>query len=356
MAEKNVTFLSVLKAFFTKPLRLQNYLMLTLTFLALGATSVYLNYTDYSFFGILIFIMILIPLVVTFVDYTGRVESGLAQTPTPKSLYFLFANTYKTGRVRLLFSWKTALLFFLYLIVGGALITIIMALYLYFFDPTVYEGIFDLFVVFQNANSPEAINVLYDDFFALIANYNSAIVLMNQIYLVAGLIYVVNRSMFNIYLTMFVEHRPNTSVDTLIDALFKGETTIKKLRKIQFLIALFALILYSAFFIGAYTLFMNLDPAANVMLQAELIGLLVLVVLMPLGARYHFFLYHALVNHKKERILLYIINELKEILKTQGLPEETRIFITQVLVMREEELNQLKPHQADEATNVQGDA
>lgn len=344
MAEKNVTFLSVLKTFFTKPQRLQSYLLMTLTFLTLGVISSYLNYTEYSFIGILIFIMILLPFLVTFIEYTGRTESGLGQIPTPKFIYFLFANTYKTGRVRLLFGWKTALLFFLYLILGGIVVTGIMTLYLIIFDPSVISGILDLIVVFQNANSPEAMNALYDDFFALIANYNGVIVLMNQLYLMGGLFFVVNRSMFNIYLTMFIEHRPTATLTSITDALFKGESTMKKLRGIQFIVTIISLILYSIFFIGAYTLFMTLNPAANVLLQAELVGLLLLAVLLPFGARFNYVLYHELVNPKKERILLYIINELKEILKTPGIPEETRILITQLLVMREEELRNIQEH------------
>lgn len=352
MAEEKVTFRGVFKEILRSKQKRKSYILFTLILLAIAFVLTYVNYTDYSLISAIIFIMILMPLVVTFAEYTAIIETG-AEQPRRFRVYFdLFRNTYRSGRISVFFSWKTLLYFFLYIIGSGLVFMAGLFAFIYFFDQTLYTALFELFKEAQVTMSPEAYNELTNKLLNLFTNYNETIVMYNQLMLILGIIFVLNRGVFHVYLSLFIEHRQGVRFQVLKDAFASDAPTKQKIIRTQVLLTTLAFSLYTLLYIGAYYVLKYFVKSDLNFLQAELIALVAFGLIIPFTTRYHFFFYHQLMEPKRIDILRFSISELKAMIKNPNLPENTINYITQILAFRENELasrlNQEEVVSADE--------
>lgn len=338
MAEEKVTFSKTLKQLFSQKGRVRSYILFTLILMTFAFVTTYLNYTDFSIIGIFIFIIILLPLVVTFTEYSALIESGNEPPRQVKVYYNLFKNTYRSGRFNVFFSWKTLLFYFLYTIIVSFLFLGGLYAFIYFNDKPFLASLMDIVSRFQSATSPEMYATLGDELLALFAKYNGTINIFNQLALIFGLIFIFNRGVFNVYLSIFIEHRPTYRFKD-ISQKFIGENKDKqRLFLMQLFLTFFSFLFYTLLYIGSYFLLNFLAPSPMLFLQVELIALLSFGVILPFTTRFYFYYYHAFMEPKRIDILKFTIVELKEILNNPTLPPEANNYIHQILMMREEEL------------------
>ncbi len=338
MAKEKVTFGSVFKTLWSQKGRVKNYILFTLILLALAFVTTYLNYTDFSIIGIFVFIMILMPLVVTFTEYSALIESGNESPRNFKVYYNLFKNTYRSGRISVFFSWRTLLIYLLYVIIASFVFLFGLYLFIYFYDQPFISSLMDIFNRFQAATSPEAYSTLGDELLVLFQKYNDALNIFNQLLVIAGIIFIFNRGVFHVYLSIFIEHRPTYRFKDLKMKFLADKNERQKIFLTQALVTSISFLLYTLLYIGSYFLIKTLAPSVMLFLQVELIALLAFAVILPFTTRFYYYYYHAFMAPKRIDILKFTIEELKVIIKNPTLPPEASNYISQILMMREEEL------------------
>lgn len=338
MAKEKVTFSSVFKTLWSQKGRVKNYILFTLILLALAFVTTYLNYTDFSIIGIFVFIMILMPLVVTFTEYSALIESGNESPRNFKVYYNLFKNTYRSGRISVFFSWRTLLIYLFYVIIASFVFLFGLYLFIYFYDQPFISSLMDIFNRFQAATSPEAYSTLGDELLVLFQKYNDALNIFNQLLVIAGIIFVFNRGVFHVYLSIFIEHRPTYRFKDLKMKFLADKNERQKIFLTQALVTSISFLLYTLLYIGSYFLIKTLAPSVMLFLQVELIALLAFAVILPFTTRFYYYYYHAFMAPKRIDILKFTIEEFKEIIKNPTLPPEASNYISQILMMREEEL------------------
>lgn len=338
MAKEKVTFGSVFKTLWSQKGRVKNYILFTLILLALAFVTTYLNYTDFSIIGIFVFIMILMPLVVTFTEYSALIESGNESPRNFKVYYNLFKNTYRSGRISVFFSWRTLLIYLLYVIIASFVFLFGLYLFIYFYDQPFISSLMDIFNRFQAATSPEAYSTLGDELLVLFQKYNDALNIFNQLLVIAGIIFIFNRGVFHVYLSIFIEHRPTYRFKDLKMKFLADKKERQKIFLTQALVTSISFLLYTLLYIGSYFLIKTLAPSVMLFLQVELIALLSFAVILPFTTRFYYYYYHAFMAPKRIDILKFTIEELKVIIKNPTLPPEASNYISQILMMREEEL------------------
>lgn len=341
MESKSLSLRAIFKKTFTRPFNLLAYLFIIVSILAISFVTTYLNYTDYSIIGVLIFIFLLIPLLVVYTEYTALFESGARPPRTFKTFLDLYKNTFRSGRLRLLYTWKTILFFLLYLIVTGMIFTIGLSLFIYFFDQTTLNAFQVILNDMAQVNSPEELNAIVTRFSALFDPYLPAQMLFNQVVIIIGIFFVTNKAMFNIYAAIFIEHRPTTKFSEVKEVLLSSQNDRKKVRAIQFNNLLLGILLYLLIYIGAFLLINFFNPNINIFLQIELIGLLVIGVLLPFAARFNYFLFQDVMEKNRREVLVFALNELKAIVMTPNIPEQTKNYLIGLINIREEELKSL---------------
>jgi hypothetical protein len=208
----------------------------------------------------------------------------------------------------------------------------------YFYDQPFLSSLMDIFTRFQAATSPEAYATLGDELLVLFQKYNDALNIFNQLLVIAGIIFIFNRGVFHVYLSIFIEHRPSYRFKDLKMQFLGNKKDRRKIFLMQSLMALFSFVLYTLLYIGSYFLIKTLAPSVMLFLQVELIALLAFAVILPFTTRFYYYYYHAFMEPKRVEILKFTIEELKEIIKNPTLPPEASNYISQILMMRQDEL------------------
>ncbi|OQC11484.1 MAG: hypothetical protein BWX74_00060 [Tenericutes bacterium ADurb.Bin087] len=337
MAQKPVTFRIVFKRYRTQRRNFKSYLLLTLAFLAISFVTIYLNSTDFALIGAVILVFVIFPLIVVFAEYTALIESGAPAPRNSRAYFDLYRNTYRSGRLRYIFSFRNVILFLIYFLLGMFVAGLGMTIFIYFFDKVTYEQMFNLMVEFQNTTTPDALNILVTKVETLLAPYLEGQILAYNLVATLGIIFIIVKGVFNIYLSIFIEHRPTTSFTVLRNTFINDAETKTGLRRVQTNTVLIVFTLYTVLNIGGYFLLKVINPHGPLFLQAELLGLIALSVCLPFVTRITFYLYHSLMEKKRVQILRFAIVELREIIKNPGLPAQTKEYITQVLKVREQE-------------------
>lgn len=339
MAEEKVTFFSVFKTVMKRTNTIKSYVLFTLILLSLGFVITYVNYTDFAFISAILFIIILMPLIVTFAEYTALIETG-AEPPRNFKVYTtLFANTYRSGRIKVFLSWKTLLFFILYLFMTTFLFMGGLLLFISVFDQPFMTQMMTIFNEMQVTTSPETYSQLTNDLINLFNKYNDPIMLSAHLITVLGIIFVFNKGVFNVYLSLFIEHRQGYRFIDLKTTFLGDKVTKRKVLGTQLLLTFISMLIFTLFYIGAYFLIGYQTHTYLRFLQAELIAVLSFAFLIPFTTRFYFYFYHRVMEPKRIEILKFTINELKAILKTPNLPTETGEYIAQILSFREQELD-----------------
>jgi len=337
MAEKPVTFRTVFKRYRSQRRNLKSYLLLALAFLAISFVTVYLNSTELALIGAVILVFVIFPLIVVFAEYTALIESGAPAPRNSRAYFDLYRNTYRSGRLRHIFSLRNVIVFLIYFLVGMFVAGLGMTLFIFFFDKATYEQMFNLMVEFQSTTTPDALNILVSKVETLLTPYLEGQMLAYNLVATLGIIFIVIKGVFNIYLSIFIEHRPTTSFVVLRNTFINDAETKTALRRVQTGIVLIIFTLYTILNVGGYFLLKVINPHGPLLLQAELLGLIALSVCLPFVTRISFYLYHSLMEKKRVQILRFAIVELREIIKNPSLPAQTKEYITQVLKVREQE-------------------
>lgn len=356
MANEKLTFGSVLKDAFTKKDGIKKYLLFTLIILTFGFVTVYLNYTSYYIIGTFILVLILLPIIVTFTEYTALMESGAPFPSSFKSFMKLFQNTYRSGRLRVVLTWKAILGYLLYIVIISFAIVLGFSIFVVIFDKELVAALTPILENVLNAESPEILNALVDEMGALFSAYDTAFSLVNQIAMVAGLIFILNRGIFKVYASVFIEHQPTTKFDVINTKFFKDKETIKIKRRMHASVDALVIIVYGLVFVGSFFLVRAIRANGLNFLQAELIALVVLVIALPFATRFNFYFYQRLMSPKREEVLRFSISELRGILQNPGLPEQGKAYIAEVLKARQQELDELTGvfENVDENTDSSG--
>ncbi|MGI6734632.1 MAG: hypothetical protein ACOX3C_00340 [Bacilli bacterium] len=341
MGQKPVTFYRVFKKYRTSRRSIKGYLLLTLAFLAFSFVTVYLNTTEFSLIGAVILVFVIFPIIVVFTEYTALIESGAPAPRNSRAYFDLYKNTYRSGRLRHIFSLRTVLFFLLYLFCAMFVAIMGMMLFIFFFDKELYEQMYNLILQFEGVATPNTMNALVLHFEALLKPYLVPQVLVYNLIMMLGLIFIVVKGVFNIYLSIFIEHRPTTRFLVLRNTFINDKETKDGLRRVQMGLILIVFALYTLFNVGGYFLLRLINPNGALFLQSELFGLIALSICLPFVTRFTFYLYHSLMESKRVQILRFAIFELGEIIKNPSLPEQTKAYITQILKMREQEYTAL---------------
>lgn len=348
MAQKSVTFRTVFKRYKRERRSIKSYLLLTLAFLAFSFVTVYLNSTELALLGAILLVFVIFPLIVVFSEYTALIESGAPAPRNSRAYFDLYKNTYRSGRLRHIFNLRNIVVFLIYFLVGMFIAGLGMTLFIYFFDKPVYDQMFNLMLEFQGTSTPDALNVLVTKIELLLEPYIPSQILAYNLVATLGLIFIIVKGVFNIYLSIFIEHRPTTSFIVLRNTFVGDAETKSSLRRVQTGIVLIVFSLYTLFNVGGYFLLQAINPHGPLFLQAELLGLVVLTIALPFTTRFTFYLYHSVMEKKREQILRFAIVELREIIKNPNLPEQTKTYITQVLKVREQEYAALTAVEAEQ--------
>lgn len=341
MASEKLTFSSVVKDVFTKKDGIKKYLLFTLIILTFAFVSVYLNYTNYYIIGTFILVLILLPVIVTFTEYTALMESGAPFPTSFKAFLKLFQNTYRSGRLRVVLTWKAILGYLLYIIVVSFAIVFGFSLFIVLFDKDLLNAMTPIIEKILNASSPEILNELIDEITLLFDAYSTAFSLANHIAMIAGVVFILNRGIFKVYASVFIEHQPTTKFDIINKKFFKDKETVKIRRRMHLAVEAIVIVLYALVFIGSFFLTRAINPNGLSFLQAELISLIVLVVALPFTTRFNFYFYQKLMAPKREEVLRFSISELRGILQNPRLPEQGKAYIAEVMKARQQELDEL---------------
>lgn len=342
MAGEKISFLSVLKDTLKGRRLLAKYALFTLVILALSFVSVYLGYTDYSLVGTLIMVVLVLPLIVTFTTYTALVETG---GPAPRKFsdfIRLYQTTYRSGQLRLVLTWKVLLGFLLYILITSFVTIFGFSMFIMMFDKPLFNEYIALANSILNTDSPEALNNFVNELLALFLPYEKMYVIINQFWLISGLIYIVNKSVFKVYISMYIEHQPTTSYATLQNLFLNDQITRKNIRRNHTLLLISVLFIYLIFFGGSIFLFDAINPAGLVLLQAELIGLIVLMIMLPIGTVFNFIFFQQVLAPKRQAILIFVIEELKGFYNNENIPEETKDYFLRIIQIRQQELDALR--------------
>lgn len=228
MATEKITFPRIVKNVFKRKGTFKHYIFFILTILALSFVSIYLTYATYSFFGALIVVTLTMPLVIAFSEYSAIIESG---TPFPlnlKTFTHLFRNTYRSGRIRLVFSWRTLIYFILYIFVATFVTSTLFGVLILVFDKPLFNEYMVLINDMLTSTSPEALNALFEELTQLFIPYVLPFTVINHLIIIVGLIFVTNRAIFKIYASVFIEHQPKTKFQDVIDKFFSDAPTKKQ--------------------------------------------------------------------------------------------------------------------------------
>lgn len=337
MGQKPVTFRSVFKRYKSNRRSIKGYLLLTLAFLAFGFVTVYLNTTEFSFFGAIILVFVIFPLIVVFSEYTALIESGAPAPRNSRAYFDLYKNTYRSGRLRHIFSLRNVLLFLLYLFFAVFIAIIGMMVFIFLFNKPLYEEMYNIITQFEGVTTPDTMNALVIQFETLLEPYLPAQMLVYNLISILGFIFIVVKGIFHIYLSIFIEHRPTTRFLIIKNTFISDKETKNALRRVQTGIILIVFAFYALLNVGGYFLFKIINPNGALFLQSELLGLVALSICLPFVTRFTFYLYHSVMEPKRIQILKFAIIELREIVKNPNLPEQTKAYITQVLKVREQE-------------------
>lgn len=357
MGQEQVKFKIVYKRYRSERHPFKHYLLLTIALLAFSFVMIYLNSINVWFASTLILVFIILPLIVVFSEYTALIESGAPAPPNTKAYFGLYKNTYRSGRLRHFINFRNILIYILFLFVGIIIAGLGLTLFIYLFDKPVYAQMQTFMQEFAATSTPDAINVLVANFETVLEPYLPSQIIANNLISTLALIIIVVKGVFNIYLSIFIEHRPTTSFIVLRNTFIDDKATKKSLRGSQNLLIFIIFLVYALFVVGGYFLVRAINPDGALFLQANLFGVIVLAFSMPLVTRFTFYLYHAIMADKRAKVLRFAIFELREIIKNPNIPEQTKDYLTQVLKIRESEYAALTAidaeHKVVEDTNTE---
>lgn len=342
MANEKITYRSLFKKTFNKKGWFKKYALFTLVILALAFVTSYLNY-EVPFLGALLLIIFLIPLIITFTEYSALVETNSPLPRNFRGFRMLFTNTYRSGRVRIILTFKLILKYFFYMLIGMFLSGLIFYFIIATFDAGLLSEIQTAMTAMINSETPEQILENSDILFGLITNYEAPFLIVNQ--LIAGgiLVTFVNQGIFRVFTSIFIQQQPMTSLESINKRFFSDNESKKVLRKANFINVLIVLLTYALVYTASFLLlyFYSKNQGSILQLQAELISLVVLVGFLPLVIRFNFYMYQALAKTKEIQIVEFNISELKSILRSPLIPEEARPYIAELLKAKKSELEQL---------------
>ncbi len=347
MADEKVTYYSILKSTFQGKGWFKKYALFTLVILTLGFVTIYLNF-EIPFLGALLLIVFLIPLVITYTEYSALIET---RNPIPRDFRGfgnLFTNTYRSGRVRVILTFKVILKYFLYMMLGMILSGFVFYLIIANYDAVLFSQIKTAIDATFKSETPELILANLEIVEGLLVNYEVPFFIVNQLMAMGILIFFVNQGIFRIFTSVFIQQQPMTSLDE-INKRFFGDKKSKSLRiKANLINVLSVFLLYGLVYTGSFLLLYNFSESANIILQTDLISFLVLVGALPFVVRFNFFMYQALAKTKEVEIMEFTISELKSILRSPLIPEGTRPYIVEILKIKMSELARLKSIESPE--------
>lgn len=349
MANEKITYRSIFKKSFKEKGWLKRYALFTLVILALAFVTIYLN-SEIPFLGAIILIVFLIPLVITYTEYAALVET---KSPTPRNFrgfQMLFTNTYRSGRVRVILTFKTIIKFFLFLMLGMFVIALVFYFIIMIFDPSLFGQIQTIMNEMMASQTPELMMAKLEAIEALLIDYEAPFFIVNQLIQVGILIYFVNHGIFQVFTSIFIQQQPMTSLTEINRRFFSDPKSKKVMRNVTFINVFAILLLYGLIYTGSFLLLYFNTQSLNLIMQAELIAIVVLVVALPFVVRFNFHMYQALSKTKEVEIMQFTIEELTNILRSPYIPEESRPYIAEVLKMKKSELERLLSMQNKESS------
>ncbi len=341
MADEKITYRSVLKDTFKNKGWFKKYALLTLVILTLAFVTIYLN-SVVPFLGAVLLIIFLIPLIITFTEYTSLVETGSPAPRDFKGFRRLFTNTYQSGRVRVILTFQMILKYFLFTIVSLFVTVLVFYFIIASFNAPLLVQIRTVMTEALNSETPELILAKLDIIEGLLSSYEAPFFLVNQILQTGILIHFINQSVFRVFTSVFIQQQPMTSLNVINSRFFSDKESKNLLRKSNFINVFSVSVLYALVYAGVFLLLFYKSQSTNFILQTDLIALIVLVAAMPFVVRFNFYMYQALAKRKEVEIMEFTISELKNILRSPMIPEESRPYIAEILKMRMSELEKMK--------------
>lgn len=345
MAAKKITFISVTKDVRKHKIGFKYYfpmVLLAIAFMLLFILGSHYS-TSYGFLFLIPFILVFVPLFVAFSEYNAFLESGGRTDNFFKTIFVLFKTSFRTGRFRYFFSLKIVLLFFVYLLVGYFAFSLLSTFVLSIVSPTTFNAMYLAFIEMSNVEMVEDFYPLLEQFTTDFALYFEILDIGMHLIPVLGLIYLINRGVFQVYTSLFIEQRPFLPYHHVNKALFSDRATARAKRGANLLLFALLSFVYVATYVGLFYLFKHIAVNGLHALQASLLSMTILLLFLPFILRFNYFLYQKLVASKRKDVLLFVINELSELLKTPGLPGETQEYLRKVKMVRENELKTFDP-------------